>query len=166
MTSRRRNVAWADERFGGVALADAGSLVVDLLNNAPTMDTLTVARIIGYFDIAPAITTEAEYEQMIDIAIGVASLESFTVVGASLPGPIDDTESPPRGWLYASARRCWQFKAANNEQQRASAVFQFDLRAMRKIDKGRLYIRFENNTINGVAATVDIVGRIRSLCMT
>jgi len=46
------------------------------------------------------------------------------------------------------------------------ATFQFDLRAMRKIDKGILFSRIDNTNSVGTASTVLVRGRIRVLCLT
>ena len=44
------------------------------------------------------------------------------------------------------------------------ARFQFDIRAMRKIDKGRLYIIMENTNIT-VGGAMQVTGFVRALCL-
>ena len=161
-----RNRSWADQRLSVVLTAGTGGLTFNLLENGVLGDTLTVVRIIGTIEIGINAISEIEYAQLIDIGIGVASVEAFAAAGVSLPSPLIDTEFPPRGWLYVSTKECWQFKAVNNEQQRANAIFNFDVRAARKIDKGRLFIRLINSDLEGASFTVRVVGRVRTLCLT
>ena len=160
-----RNRAWADTGLVAQSIASAGEIVTDLLANAPALDTITAVRIIGYLDVAIPITSEVQSSESIDVGIGVAAVEAFTVAGSSLPNPRTDTEFPPRGWLYRARRISWQFKAANNEQQQMHAVFQWDVRAARKVDKGRLFMTITSTPLVGTAV-VDVTGLVRVLCLT
>ncbi len=159
-----RGRAWADEIYSSTVVPGT-PFKRDLLANAPTMDTLTVVRLIGYLDIGIAITSEIEFSQRIDVGIGVASVEAFSVGGTSLPSPKIEAQAPPRGWLYAATKLCWQFKGGTEGQQRFNAIFEFDLGAMRKVDKGTLFIRIDNTDEAGTSSTVSIIGRTRALCL-
>ena len=46
-----------------------------------------------------------------------------------------------------------------------NAYFEFDMRAMRKVDKGILFMRMANGNIN-VGGAMEVVGRVRALCLT
>ena len=164
MTSRRQR-AWADDLIS-VSVVAGSPQTRDLLTNAPVIDTMTAVRIVGYIEVNGAITTEIEYAQLCDVGIGVASIEAFTVAGTSLPAPNVDSDYPPRGWLYVARRQAWQFKAGGAQQQRHDAVFEFDVRSMRKIDKGRLFITMASTDQGGTSTTMLFNGRVRTLCLT
>ena len=82
-----------------------------------------------------------------------------------MPQPSIENEYPARGWLYVATRSVWQYKAGSNDQQRGQAVFEFDVGALRKIDKGVLFMTIENTDILG-AGPFDVTGRVRALVLT
>ena len=159
-----RNRAWADERFIGQNLvAGASGHQRNLLFNAPTMDTLTAVRIVGDItvQVLPTVTF-VDSLSIIDVGIGVSSQEAFDV--PALPSPAVDTEYPPRGWLYVASLPVSE-RLQDTTVMQEVARFQFDIRAMRKIDKGVLFIRVINTNII-VGAAMVITGRVRVLCLT
>ena len=161
--------AWADKVLES-SLAEDGILQVDLLENAPTSDTLTVARIILDIEVALTSTNENECTQTLDLVIGVASVEAFAVASsAGLPQPDVATAYPPRGWLYASRRILQQALPTGGTptaMYRTNAVFREDIHGMRKIDKGILFMLIKNDNADGTGQTVQIYGRTRALCLT
>ena len=165
MTQRHR--AWADRIFTTVLVAGTG-FVSNLLANAPTVDTLTAVRIIGHLEVSPDSTSESEGSVTVDIGIGVASTEAVLIGVTALPDPTQEDEYPPRGWIYVARRRQSQSLPTGGTPTamwRQDAIFDFDVRAMRKIDKGVLFMFVETNTIDGAGST-RIVGRVRTLCLT
>jgi len=46
------------------------------------------------------------------------------------------------------------------------AVFKADLRSMRRVDKGKLFLAVSSTFIAGASYNVQIVGRVRVLCLT
>ena len=163
-----RNRAWADSRFLGSALVAGTPLVSNLLAGAPTVDTLTAVRIIGDLWVQYLVsTTVGDSLSIVDLGIGVAGVEAFDAGTASLPSPAVNTEYPPRGWLYVNSQPVSQTLdgAGGVSIVNERAHFQFDLRAMRKIDKGRLYSHIVQNNIT-VGGAMQITGRIRVLCLT
>ncbi len=164
MVSRGR--AWADTRFTGLSVVAATPLAFDLLQNAPTVDTLTTIRVIG--DLTVQYTpnsTIVDSLSVIDIGIGVSSVEAFAVSNtAGLPNPSVATNFPPRGWLYVATR------AVSQQAESVGVVnqvekFEFDVRGMRKVDKGVMFIIIEQNDVL-VGGSMRISGRIRVLCLT
>ena len=158
-----RHRAWAD-LIHNAQLIDGDTTLKDLLVNAPTSDTLTVVRIILDVTVGfdPAVGTEGDCR--IDLGIGVTSREAFTIGKTAVPDPSQETEYPPRGWLFVATKRATIAVGASFEWV-IPAVFQADLRAQRKIDKGVLFL-FAKNTVISDAATVRVVGRTRVLCLT
>ena len=161
-----RNRAWADTRFGGVSLVAGTPLVSNLLTDAPTVDSLTVIRLVGHLDIQyTPTTTVADSLSTVDIGIGVASVEAVAGGQTVLPSPTVSTQYPPRGWLYVATLPCSQLITTDGGIIDHHAEFKFDLRAMRKIDKGVLFSVISNANVL-IGGVMNITGRIRALCLT
>jgi len=161
----RRNRAWADIRYAGVVIAATAVNKFDLLLDAPTMDTLTAVRLIGDLTVQYRIaTTLVDSLSIVDVGVGVASVEAFAAGGSSLPSPSIQSQYPPRGWIYVDSQPVSQ-KAESTGVLERVARFQFDIRAMRKIDKGVLFMIVEQNDIT-VGGAMEIIGRTRVLCLT
>ena len=164
-----RNRAWADQLLANSLTAGGGSIKLNLLENAPTMDTLTAIRIVGELEVAPTPTSEVEFTQIVDIGIGVSSSEAFSIGITALPDPAAETEYPPRGWLYVARQIAVVSLPTGGTPvaiYRKHAMFKFDLRAMRKIDKGTLFMFMRNTDHAGTATNLTIFGRVRVLCLT
>jgi len=160
-----RNRSWADTIFSVAALIAGTPQHSNLLLNAPVVDTLTVVRIIGdlWFHYDPA-STIVDSLSLASLGIGVTSIEAFTIGGTSLPSPANDAQYPPRGWLYVNSQPVEQ-QAESTGVVNHMANFKFDVGAMRKIDKGRLFSTIANDNIV-VGGAMRVVGRIRVLCLT
>jgi len=165
MTTRtHRPRQWADIRYAGVVIAATAVNKFDLLLGTPTVDTLTVTRIIGDLTIQYRIaTTLVDSLSIVDVGIGVTSVEAFAAGGSSLPNPSIQSQYPPRGWLYVDSQPVAQ-KAESTGVIERVARFQFDLKGQRKIDKGILYMIIEQNDIT-VGGAMEIIGRTRVLCL-
>ena len=162
-----RNRAWADRRFAGTALVAGTPGVFDLLTAAPEVDTLTAVRIVGDLTVQYLVsTTIVDSLSIVEVGIGVSSVQAFAVAaGAGLPDPsADPAEYPPRGWLYLASQPVSQHAESTGVIEHV-ARFQFDLRAMRKIDKGFLFMVVEQNNIT-VGGAMQMTGRVRALCLT
>ncbi len=162
MPSRPRS--WGDRKLAIASLVAGVRQDFDLLQGVPKSDTITVARIIGdlTFMYSPNSTVVDSLSQ-VDVGIGVSSLQAFNTGGAALPDPSQEDEYPPRGWLYAATQPV--FTQAESVGVIVSvARFVFDLGAMRKLDKGVLYLTMEQNNIL-VGASMRVVGRVRSMCL-
>ena len=149
-------------------MATTVAQVFDLLSGASTVDSLTAVRIVGSltFMYSPN-STPADSLAIVDVGMGVSSVEAFAVGASALPDPTTDgalTEYPPRGWLYLDTQpvsRIAETEGVIDHQ----ATFTFDFRAMRKIDKGRLFVIMEQNGIIATG-TLRVIGRVRTLCLT
>ncbi len=166
MVSPRRRLAWADTRLTTTLGSASGTLISNLLTNAPTVDTLTVNRIIVDLRVFQSPVGDTEQAQVIDLGIGVSSTEAFNIGASALSAPFNDNEYPPRGWLYVATAVALQARPTNEGIWRQDAVFKADLRAMRKIDKGILFLFMRNVNFQGTDGAVSVVGRIRALCLT
>ena len=161
-----RPMAWADTRLVQQAVVAGAADLTDLLLNAPASDTLTVVRIVGDVEIFYVVTnTQADSSSVVDLAIGVTSVDAFAVGEAALPDLTIDARYPPRGWLYVNTQPLTEVITSSTGVQTHHARFKFDVRAMRKVDKGVLFLWIEHNNID-IGGAVDIVGRVRVLCKT
>ena len=162
-----RGRSWADARLTGVSLVAGTDVLVDLLASVvPVVDTLTAVRIIGEFSCHYIVSnTITDSDSFVDVGIGVTSAEAFAAGVASLPDPANAASFPPRGWLYAATGYCGQALTTDTGMFNKNAEFKFDIRAMRKIDKGVLFMRIANANIT-VGGAMQIVGRVRTLCLT
>lgn len=167
MASDRRR-AWTDRRIVGVSLVAGTHFTRDLLFNAPTSDTQTVERIIGHIEVYYLTAAVPEdSESIVDMGIGVSSIEAFEVAAAAgLPSPADETEYPPRGWLYVQSKGVRQVVSTSGDGLiDVGATFDFDLRGKRKVDKGVLFLSMIQANI-ATGGAMQVVGRVRVLCLT
>ena len=163
-----RNRAWADLRLVAETLNLTGSLLDNLLEVAPTVDTLTAVRIVGDLTVEfDPTSTHSDQLNVIDVGIGVASQEAFALGTTALPDPRTQADYPPRGWLYINTQPVMNsIDATNQAIATRPARFQFDIRSMRKIDKGVLYLLIQSSAGKGSGVTTLVSGRVRTLCLT
>ena len=160
-----RNRAWGDVNFN-VTIADSAQLSpIDLLVDLAASDTITVARIIGRIKILPnAANQVADSIQRVDMGIGVTAVEAFNTAG--VPNPAASDEYPPRGWIWIDTAAMWLSGTVSGFMKWEMPEVHFDIRAQRRIDKGRLFFTAGNNNSTGSNQTIRLVGRIRALCLT
>jgi len=161
-----RGRAWADTRFKQQSIVAGTDFIVDLLANAPTVDTLTAIRIVVDVHVHYIVTTTlADSDSIVDLGIGVASAEAVVAGAAALPDPASDSSYPPRGWLYVATGYVAQILTTDSGITNENAHFKADIRAMRKIDKGTLFVRVAQANLN-TGGAMEMNGRIRVLCLT
>ncbi len=161
-----RNRAWADTVLDSATLAGSTQEKFDLLLGAPVVDTLTVTRLLIDFWYMAGPTNENEGLARVSVGIGVTSAEAFSA--GIFPDPNTSTEYPPRGWIYVATQPALQAlptSATPTAMWRMDAHFKADIGAMRKIDKGKLFMVVNNDTISN-ALTLFRIGRVRALCLT
>ena len=144
---------------------DEQASISNLLLDAPTVDTLTAVRLVVDIVIAHGVDEVFDASNVINVGIGVSSEEAFNVGINGLPEPAFSDKYPPRGWLYVATKPVLSIASAGSQLITRQAEFSADLRSMRKIDKGILFMVVHNNAIFGTA-DVDIWGRVRVLCLT
>ena len=157
--------AWADLKFN-VTIADAASMTpLDILIDigAGRLDTITIVRLVGQMAVMPEIpVVSTTSNQIIDVGIGVATQAAFDT--GNVPRPQITTEYPARGWLYLATKSL--FRGNLDTVGEHYPTWEFDIRSMRKIDKGRLYLAAGNGLGDGTPTTIRFQGRIRALCLT
>jgi len=168
LTSSRRRRSWADSRFANLVSSGGELTLTDLLEDLPG-ETRTVTRLIVDLTCGLSPSDENEGMQVIDCGIGVVSREAFDLGITAIPDPFTDTDFPTLGWLYVATRPITQALPTGGTvvtMWREAAVFQADLRAQRKVDRGVLFLRLSNTALLGTALSIRVTGRVRALCLT
>ena len=120
------------------------------------LDTITVARLIGKFLFFPeSQTSNVAYTQRIDMGIQVVTEPAFSAAGASLPDPRVEADAPARGWLWReSAVIIFHNLNADEKGPYHYPEVAFDIRAMRKVDRGRLVFTMVKTAEDGTETNV------------
>ncbi len=162
MTTMRRRRAWSDVRVNQVVAAAAASVPIDLGIQQIDQDVKTAVRVIGDLAAFPD-DRNATVDGLMQIegGIGVASLEAFTA--QIVPNPNSQAEYPALGWLYMHSMVMAFNNSSGTLEGWTYPRVHFDIRANRKVDKGRLYYTWDNTTADGTGIQVVLVGRIRTL---
>ena len=158
--------AWADTLIDQNLTAT--NVAIDLLTPLAASDTITVARLVIHLWVTPlSLTQQIDGITKVDFGIGVAAGEAFAAGIGALPDPGDATKVPARGWLWADTVVITKvhstgttYEAGNFPETRA------DIGAMRKVDRGILYLMLAMEQIIDDLTTVQVVGRVRALCLT
>ena len=133
------------------------------------LDTLTAIRLIVGVQLYTPDTSEEELEQIIDVGVGVCSVEAFNVGVTALPDPNTVGDYPPRGWLWVDRYLVLQALptgATPTAMWRIQPRIQVDMRAARKVDKGVVFMIWRNTQVGTDAASIVLSGRVRLLCLT
>ena len=139
-------------------------LNINLLANLAASDVKTVVRIIGHLGFAPdALPTTGETVQQIAMGIQVVAEEAFNA--AVVPDPETAGEVPARGWLYHGIEQEFTHVVSSIIEVSRFPEVRFDIRASRKVDRGRLTFTLKKTTIVGSAHDLRLTGIIRSLCL-
>jgi len=161
--------AWGDTLIENNFTATAQNFLVNLLADLSPSDTVTAMRLIIRFRMVPSnLSDNMSGEVRIDLGIGVAAKEAFDLGTTALPDPSVAEEVPARGWLWRSRMvATGQEEAALGYQIYDSDTLTADVRAMRKVDRGILYLRAKVREANPTDfASMRLTGIVRVLCAT
>ena len=155
---KRRGTDWIDQLVNFTLASGTGSPITLLPGRTPEeMQGYTLIRTIMCYQIMPEAAGAVIGEQVVDIAIGTASQEAFAA--GVVPDPSVEADEPQRGWVY----RCRHHVRDSTGFSIQYPTFERDLRAMRKIDNGELYLVTDNFALVGTAFSIRFLGIIRSL---
>ena len=144
-----------------VATAD-NSVPIDLGIQQVDKDVKTAVRIIGDLSAFPDDRNAAvDGVMQVEGGIGVASEEAFTA--QVVPNPNSQSEYPALGWLYVSSQILIFNNSSGTVESYLFPVWHFDIRANRKVDRGRLYYVWDNTVADATGFSTRLVGRIRTL---
>jgi len=161
--ARRRG--WADFMVN-LDLADAVPQSANLLTTAPDNDNMTVARIIGRLRaVHTSPTAQVDSRMIVNVGIGVSSAEAFAVAtAAGLPVISAADSSPARGWLWRDQGSVIKVHSTGTTYEiMVTADFHFDVGAMRKVDKGILFLIAQIDDVSGTPANILLTGLVRSM---
>ena len=156
-----RTPYWADNIVLENVPVSGGSDNVDLFPGLSRDERrgITVVRLLIDLQVSPLVLDGVNAQQLAMMGIGVSSFEAFAVAGA-LPDPNQETDRPPRGWLWRSVLKVAHVPDALVMPVRAQA----DVRAKRRVDDGVLFLRIINVDRTGVTPfEIAVDGLIRVL---
>jgi len=153
----RRDTIWVDTLFNDVL--GAGTQQVHSLMGGidPLTRGGTLTRTLVCLYAVPSPIGGAAGMQMVNIGVGVASQEAFTA--GIVADPQEENDFPQGGWVY----RCRHAVIDDPTPGYPTPLIKEDLRAMRKINRGELYLTFVSEAGQGVAFAVRLVGIVRCL---
>ena len=155
----KRRTSWEDTIFDADAIAEGSAGVNFALDGTLSQadsQGLTLTRCIGDLTFLSGTTAGANGQQRLSLGIGMASREAFTA--GVLPDPESETEEPARGWVYRTVLGVTQ-----SVQAQPMVRLQFDIRAQRRLDSGRLWVRVVNLDVGGTGFNILVCGIVRSL---
>ncbi len=151
---------WVDTEMND-DVAVAAQLLVSLLTGVTQsrFDQMTLLRTIIGMDLGRTVHDSGEGSEALACGIGIVSQEAFAA--GQVPDPTNALDFPPRGWIWRAKFRTFGFAA--DQPAVFSRRVDVDLRAMRKLENGHLFIAVDNDAIEGTSGTCRLVGYIRTL---
>ncbi len=158
LAGNRRGTTWADTIIDTV-ITNGSEDIRSIMGSFDPDERrgMTITRILMCLYLIPSPNGAVVGVQLADVAIGNASQEAFAA--GVVPNPQTAGEFPQRGWLY----RCRHAVVDDSTPGYPSPVIREDLHAQRKIDTGEPYLVITNNTAEGVAFSIRVIGTIRML---
>ena len=159
-SGQRRKTAWKDSLFNKIVASGAAGSASSLLGDWINVDTRgnTLVRMIMCYSVTPEVPHAVTGLQTLDMGIATTSQEAFAA--GVVPDANAASDEPLGPWVF----RCRHLVANHS----ALSIYAFseinrDLRAMRMIGNGELYLTLSNSIISGVAFDVRWHGIIRCL---
>jgi len=121
---------------------------------------MTLVRSIGILNVVPQNEGGVNGVQAFFVGIGLTSEEAFGIGTTAVSSVQVEAEAPPSGWLLRTVR---QVVNSVDPYDHPSVVFEWDLRAQRKLMYGVPFLRLESVLVDGGASTMLIDGVVRSL---
>ncbi len=161
--------AWADTLIDVPFTSSGAANNQDLLLTLTPSDTITVMRLVIHLTVGTQNFSDADDgATFVDMGIGVAAAEAFNVGSTALPDPNQAGDVPARGWL-------WRDRMVHIEVNTTAPVITLfhisevraDIRAMRKVDRGILYLRMvaAEQSVGDFVPT-NVTGIVRALVAT
>jgi len=156
-----RQTQWQDNIINQGFATGAGvfeSLVASF--TAPDKRGMTLIRTLVRLQAFSNTVAGAYGVQRLNIGIGVASQEAFALGLTALSDPQTESNEPTRGWTYRT-----QVLVAQNgvSSPVLSDPVVADVRGMRKLENGELFLTMFNDNVVGTSFTVEVHGLIRCL---
>ncbi len=159
-----RHMFWIDN-LENIPVASGAKAEVSLLGTLPESEGrsgMTLMRLILCWDLSYTIHDSGEGQQLVDVGIGIASIEAF---GAGvLSDPEIETEHPQSGWLFRCRVPIFGFAA--DQPAVYVRTIERDLRARRKLNNGVAFLSVSNMAESGAASAISLRGITRTLWLS
>jgi len=167
MADRAR--AWGDALINATFPVTQTQVIIDLLATLSPSDTITAVRLVIRLHCVPQnLSDDIDGGTKVDFGIGVAALEAFNA--NAIPDPDVAADVPARGWLWRSTMIAVGDHVTGPPAHDVyfGSVLENDIRAMRKVDRGKLYLvmRSGPTVISGSYLPTAVIGIVRTLCLT
>ena len=160
-TRTRRATVWQDTLVG-VDMATGTQALISLAGDLLPTDTagMTLVRTIMCYTMIASAPHAVSGWQSIDLGIGAASQEAFAA--GIVPDPNTRDDQPQRGWVYRCRHEVLD-ELSGSALSIAPVIVNKDIRSMRKIENGELYLVINNSPVEGTTFNVRTRGIIRCL---
>ena len=164
MADRAR--AWGDTLFDQ-ALVSTVQVNLNLLTDLTPSDTITAIRLVGHLYLtSDNVLSTVDGAMRCDVGVQVVTAAALAAGGGAVPQVRLSSEVPARGWLWRETLITVTAVGAGPIDDHYVGEISFDIRSMRKVDRGVLIMSLESNLLHGTAYNTKISGLIRALCLT
>ncbi len=158
-----RRTFW-NEQILGFTTANGAETLISLLSGLGDATEMTLIRTIVRLDVMVDDSAETNSSiQRMSMGIGITSEEAFSIGTTAISDPATASEHPSRGWVYRTSGAVF----ISNVAQGGHAPWRIndDIRTKRKIDRGDLFMKFQNDNLEGATNTLITAGVVRCLLM-
>ena len=161
MPGTRRTPYWVDT-LSANSLATGGVSRISLLGGLTAADKrgMTVIRLLIHIEGSVLSPNVVLGHTVLWFGIGVASTEAFALGVTALPDPQTGADRPARGWLY---RDFIMLRDNTAEGESTGGILRADIRAMRKVDDGELFLQIVNQNIESTGFSTQHQIMVRTL---
>ncbi len=161
MAGNSRTPYWVDT-FANNSIATGGVERLSLLGGLSAADKrgITVVRLLIHIMADVSSPNVVLGHSVMFFGIGVSSTEAFALGVTALPDPDAGADRPARGWLYRDFIMCRDNTAEGESRE---GELRADVRAMRKVDDGELFMTLKNVNIASTGFTIQYQLMIRTL---
>jgi len=153
-----RPTDWLDTRLG-MTVASGAQSSQSLMGAVSNIEArrYTLIRSLLRLELLSLSTAVAYGVQIVDIGVGIISVEAFTA--GVFPDPNVDNDKPAKGWIYRT-----QVAVSQNGIGTVIPIsLTADVRGARKIERGELFIVANSASVVGTTFTIGINGLFRAL---
>jgi len=160
----RRATTWRDTFISSTIVADAAQTPIALSDvTVPKLEANdTVIRVLLMLQFCEAALNTAKAVISMNIGVGVTSQEAFSAGTTAMPDVNITVDKPRLGWLV---RGELMVPSSGSDATRPVpvAVYERDIRAMRKVENGVLFLLLRSNTELGTGFSSFARGLVRCL---
>jgi len=161
----KRPLAWGDTIFDQALVASQVNL--NLLTDLAPSDTITAARLVGHlYFTTDDVLNVVDGAMAVSCGVQVVTVRADAIGGSAVPNPSISAEVPARGWLWRDRGIVINAVGPGPVDFHFVSELKFDIRTMRKVDRGVLLLSLFPEGIHGTTFNTKVTGIMRVLCMT